>query len=135
MKSMLFAAYFVNIMAAYLAYDASKKQKDNLSSTIFFISIAHLILATIFSLNFLWSNHPWLVNVAPLLWFLIIFGLAVELFSLFRKNVPGLFLGAAIHLFLVLPTIFSIGIFILLLAIVELILAFIVFYKNRQLWT
>ncbi len=135
MKGMLFAAYFINIMAAYLAYDSSKKQKDHLSFPIFIISIVHLVLATIFTLNLLWSSTPWLTHVAPLLWFLLVFGLAIELFSFVKKNIPGLFLGAAIHLFLVLPTIFSIGIFILIFAIFELIIAFFVFYKNRQFWT
>ena len=90
MKGFLFAAYLLNMIAAYLAHDSTKKQKNRFSSAIFILSIIHIILATIFTINLLWSDHPWITNSAPLLWFLI-FGIAVELLSLFKKNVPGQF--------------------------------------------
>ena len=134
MKGFLFAAYFVNMVAAYLAHDSTIKQKNRLLSAIFILSIIHIILATIFTINLLWSDNPWITNSAPLLWFFLIFGIAVELLSLFKKNVPGQLLAASIHLFLVMPTLFSIGIFVLVLAIAELLIAFILFYRTRHLW-
>ncbi|BAB04771.1 hypothetical protein P4637_17595 [Halalkalibacterium halodurans] len=83
-----------------------------------------LFVAFTFFLLVYMAGFVTITTIPPFVyWFLIMLGFIIEGMSLYKKYVPGQMTAAAIHLFVVLPTIFSIGIVLLLVAIIELIVA------------
>ncbi|WP_139365729.1 hypothetical protein [Shouchella patagoniensis] len=83
--------------------------------------------------NYFVSANPLLFNYPGLLWGLIGFGILIELISLVKKSVPGQFVAASLHLFLVVPTIFSIGSILLIIAMIEIAGALYFILKSNQL--
>lgn len=119
-------------LATYLILSGKKKRKDSLP-LIFLILNGILIMAMItFFINYLMSANIFSVTPAWFFWSLIFLGLLIEMFCLYKKYVPGQLVAAATHLFVVFPTIFSIGIILLLLAAIELIIAIINIKKETM---
>ena len=129
----IFAALLTNIIVAYLSFNSYKQDQGKMALYFTIISIGTIFVMSALTINLFYSTNPLLVNSPYLLWFPLIFGFGLEIFSLYKKIIPGQLIAASIHLFLVMPTILSIGIVLLLITIVELVIALLYYQKYRQL--
>lgn len=120
------------VFATFLTLSRRKKEKDLFSFILIILNVALLITIITFYINYL-INSSFISNM-PIwfYWLLIILGLVIEVMCLYKKYVAGQILAGAIHLFVVFPTIFSIGIILLLLAVIELIVAIINVIKEKR---
>ncbi|PAD13327.1 hypothetical protein [Shouchella clausii] len=128
MSFILVLAILVHVIALFV-FLRRKSEKDvwfGILGMSMFIAMVGL------SVNVLVSDNPLLFHYPGLLWGLIAFGLVIEVVSLAKKSVSGQLIAASLHLFLVFPTIFSIGIILLVLAIMEIVGAILFFMKYRQ---
>lgn len=133
LKNFIFSALLLNMIAVYLTYKRINKPRNSLPLLFTMIGTGLFITMTALTINLIFSAAPILFNFPALLWFLIALGIIIEVFSVYRKVIPGQLIAASIFLFLVYPTILSIGIYLLLIAIIELILALMIFQKTRDI--
>ena len=133
LKNFIFSALLLNMIAVYLSYKRINKPQNSLPLLFTMIGTGLFFSMTALSINLIFSAAPILFNFPALLWFLIALGIIIEVFSVYRKVIPGQLIAASIFLFLVYPTILSIGIYLLLIAIIELILALMIFQKTRDI--
>lgn len=133
LKNFIFSALLLNMIAVYLSYKRINKPRNSLPLLFTMIGTGLFITMTALTINLIFSAAPILFNFSALLWFLIALGIIIEVFSVYRKVIPGQLIAASIFLFLVYPTILSIGIYLLLIAIIELILALMIFQKTRDI--
>lgn len=133
LKNLMFSALLLNVIAIYLSYKRINKQQSNLPLLFTMMGTGLLIAMTILTGNLLFSTAPILLNFSALLWFLFALSLTIEVFSAYRRVIPGQLIAASILLYLVYPTILSIGIYLLIIAIIELTFAFIIFQKTRDI--
>ena len=133
LKNFIFSALLLNMIAVYLSYKRINKPRNSLPLLFTMIGTGLFFSMTALSINLIFSAAPILFNFPALLWFLIALGIIIEVFSVYRKVIPGQLIAASIFLFLVYPTILSIGIYLLLIAIIELILALMIFQKTRDI--
>lgn len=133
LKNFIFSALLLNMIAVYLSAKRINKHQNNIPLLLTFIGTGLLIAMTVLTVNLFFSAAPVLFNFPTLLWFLIALGIIIEVFSVYRKVIPGQLIAASIFLFLVYPAIFSIGIYLLLISIIELIIALMIFQKTRDL--
>ena len=133
LKNFIFSALLLNMIAVYLSYKRINKPRNSLPLLFTMIGTGLFITMTALTINLIFSAAPILFNFPALLWFLIALGIIIEVFSVYRKVIPGQLIAASIFLFLVYPTILSIGIYLLLIAIIELILALMIFQKTRDI--
>lgn len=133
LNNFIFSALLLNMIAVYLSCKRINKPQNSLPLLFTMIGTGLFITMTALSINLIFSAAPILFNFPALLWFLIALGIIIEVFSVYRKVIPGQLIAASIFLFLVYPTILSIGIYLLLIAIIELILALMIFQKTRDI--
>ncbi|MGN7313535.1 hypothetical protein ACTHQ4_20830 [Alkalicoccobacillus gibsonii] len=128
MSLFLFSAIFINALSLVII----ARQKNKGFSIYGVIGVGTFIIMSGLTINFFVSENPILLNFSALLWFLIIVGFLFEVIGLVKKSIPIQLLGASLHLFIVFPTIFSIGIILLIVAIAELLGALFFFFNNRR---
>lgn len=117
--------------ATFLILSGRKKRKDSLPLLFLILNGVLLVAMLTFFVNYLWNTNIFSNTPAWFFWSLIILGLVIEIFCLYKKYVPGQIIASATHLFVVFATIFSIGIILLLLAVIELIIAIINLKKRN----
>ncbi|WP_054708581.1 hypothetical protein [Bacillus sp. JCM 19041] len=128
MSLFLLSAIFINALSLFIFL----RQKNKGFVLYGVIGASVFIMMSGLTFNFFVSENPILLNDSGLLWFLIVAGFLFELVGLIKKSIPFQLLAASLHLFIVLPTIFSIGIFLLIVAIAELLVALFFYLKNKQ---
>lgn len=133
LKNFVFTALLLVMIATYLSYKEMKKNRTSLAFSFTSIGIVFSLFIIGFTIDLFFNTTPLLLHSPGILWLLLAFSLLLEIFSLIKKIIPGQLLAASLLLFLVLPTIFSIGIFLLVIAIIELLIAFIIFQKTKDL--
>ena len=133
LKNFIFSALLLNMVAVYLSYKRLNKRKNSLPLLFTILGSSLFIVMMVLTINLFFSSSPLLTNSPALLWIFIALSIVIELFSLYKKLLPGQLIAASILLFLVYPTILSIGIFLLLIAIIELSLVLITFQKTREI--
>lgn len=129
----MFTALLLVIIATYLSYKEMKKNRTTLAFSFTSMGVLFFLFIIGFTIDLFLNTTPLLLHSPGLLWLLLVLSLLLEIFSLIKKIIPGQLLAASLLLFLVLPTIFSMGIFLLIIAILELIIAFIIFQKTKDL--
>lgn len=132
-KNFIFSALLLNIVAVYLSFKRRNKSRNNLPLLFTIIGTSLFITMTVLTVNLFFSTAPILFNFPVLFWFLIALGIIIEMFSIYKKIIPGQLIAASLFLFLVYPTILSIGIYLLLIATAELVLALLIFQKTRDI--
>lgn len=133
LKNFIFSALLLNMIATYLSF---KEMKKSSSKKPFYFTIIGIVLFVIMAgltIDLFFSPSALLLNAPILLWFLLLASLIIEVVSIIKKIIPGQFIAASLLLFLVLPTIFSIGVYLLIIVIIMLLIAFITFQKSRDL--
>lgn len=133
LKNFVFTALLLVMIATYLSYKELKTNRTRLAFTFTCIGIIFFLFITGFTIDFIFNPTPLLLHLPGLLWILLAISFFLEIYSLYIKNIPGQLLSASLLLFLVLPTILSIGIFLLLIAIIELVVVFIIYQKTKDL--
>lgn len=106
------------------------KRKNPLSLSFFILNGVMFTVMVAFYMYYLLDPYIFINLSAWMFWILIIIGLVLEIFCLYKRYIPGQITAAAIHLFVVFPTIFSIGGFLMILASIELIIA--IFYMMQK---
>ena len=133
LKNFVFSALLLNMVAVYLSYKRLNKRKNSLPLLFTILGSSLFIVMMVLTINLFFSSSPLLTDFPALLWIFIALSIVIELFSLYKKLLPGQLIRLPILLFLVYPTILSIGIFLLLIAIIELSLVLITFQKTREI--
>ena len=133
LKNFIFTALLLNMVAVYLSFKRLNKRKNSLPLLFTILGSSLFIVMMVLTINLFFSSSPLLTNSPALLWIFIALSILIELFSLYKKLLPGQLIAASILLFLVYPTILSVGIFLLLIAIIELSLVLIIFQKTRDI--
>lgn len=133
LKNFLFTALLLNMIATYLSFSEMRKNGSRKPFSFMISGLVLLILMVGLTIDLYFNPTPILLHAPVFLWILFITSIVIEIFSIAQKIIPGQLLAASLLLFLVVPTIFSIGIYLLVLAIIELIIAFILFQKYRDL--
>ena len=133
LKNFMFSALLLNMVAVYLSFKRLNKRKNSLPLLFTILGSSLFIVMMVLTINLFFSSSPLLTNFPILLWIFIALSIVIELFSLYKKLLPGQLIAASILLFLVYPTILSVGIYLLLIAIIELSLVLITFQKTRDI--
>lgn len=133
LKNFLFTALLLNVIATYLAYRAWKKTNDSLPFYIICTGSLFSFLMIGLTIDLFFNASPFLFHAPALLWLILLIGIVLEIFSLYKKVIPGQLIAASLFLFLVMPTIFSFGIFLLIMSIIILIIAFVMFQKTKEI--
>lgn len=134
LKNFVFTALLLNMLATYLSFNAMKKSSDRRFPRLFgTIGVILLVFMIGFTIDLFFNPTPLLLHAPALLWVLLIISIGIEMFSVFKKIVPGQLLAASLLIFLIMPTILGFGIYLLALAIIELFIAFIIFQKTKNL--
>lgn len=133
LKNFVFTALLLAMIATYLSYKELKQNRTPLAFAFTSIGVIFFLFIIGFTIDLFFNTTPLLLHSPGLLWILLALSVLLEGFSLFKKNIPGQLLAASLLLFLVLPTILSIGIFLLLIAIIELVVVFIMYQKTKDL--
>lgn len=129
LKSMLFAALFLNGLGLYLARQHTKYEQKNISRTFFQFGIATFFIIFAIPILSLFLSE----DLFPLfLWTIIIISALVECYSLITQLVYGQLFAISLLLTLVVPTIFSVGLYLLITSIILLIIAFITFFHTKK---
>jgi hypothetical protein len=118
-------------LAAFFSIKEMRKRKDSISFIFLIVNGVLLVFMITFFITYVTTSNILQHTPAWVFWSFIILGFIVEVFCLYKKYIPGQIMAAALHLFMVFPTIFSIGIFLLILAIAELTVAIINKRKYR----
>ncbi|MDS9471256.1 hypothetical protein [Sporosarcina pasteurii] len=132
-KNFIFTALLLNMIATYLSFNVMKKSRSKQSFFFTTIGFVLLIMMVGLTIDLFFNPTPILLHAPFLIWMLFILSILLEIYSVFKRIIPGQLLAASLLLFLVIPTILSMGIFFLILAIIELVIAFILFQKTRDL--
>ena len=133
LKNFIFGALLLNMIAVYLSYKQIDNGKNKPALLFTILGAATFVFLAILTINFTFSQNPILLNFPSLLWGLIIVSILIELVSLIKKIIPGQLIAASILLFLVYPTILSIGFYLLIVTIIELAVALLFFQKQRDI--
>ena len=133
LKNFIFGALLLNMIAVYLSYKQIDNGKNKPALLFTILGAATFVVLSILTINFTFSQNPILLNFPALLWGLIIVSILIELVSLIKKIIPGQLIAASILLFLVYPTILSIGFYLLIITIIELAVALLYFQKQRHI--
>lgn len=128
MSLLFFLAIFVNMLSIFLL----TRHKSRYGRFEWIMGSVVLLTMLGLTYNYYVSEHPILFNYPGLLWELIGLGILIELISLVKKSIPGQIVAASLHLFLVVPTIFSIGSILLIMAIIEIAGALFFLLKTDQ---
>lgn len=133
LKNFLFTALLLSMIATYLSYKEWKDTKH--SFPLYFMSMggAFFLVMIGLTIDLFFNSTPLLLNAPTLLWGLLIIGIGLEIFSLYKKIIPGQLLAASLLLFLVMPTILSIGIYLFVITIVILFIALMIFQKTKKI--
>lgn len=118
-------------LSTLLSMKELRKRKDSISFIFLIVNGVLLVYMITFFITYVTNSDILQHTPAWVFWSFIILGLIVEVFCLYKKYIPGQIMAAALHLFIVFPTIFSIGIFLLILAIAELTVAIINKHKYQ----
>lgn len=133
LKNFLFTALLLCMIATYLSYKEWRSTKKSFPFSFVIIGIASFIVMIGLTIDLFFYPTAVLLHTPYLLWTILIIGIVIEIFSLFKKLVAGQLLAASLLLFLVMPTILSIGIVLLIASIVILLIAFLTFQKTKKI--
>lgn len=102
----------------------SKNDKFTIPPTVAFVLNGLLIFSLIAFIALFMNNSDVITQIPALCYWLLLFaGLIIEIFSFRQKYIPGHFIAAALHCFVGFVAIFSIGLPLLILALIEIIIA------------
>jgi hypothetical protein len=112
----------------------NKKERKYITPLIFLILNGVLLFFLSLFLIFIVQDVSIITAIpATVYWFLIVFGIIFGLLSASDNNVPGYITSAAILLFTGFIAMFSIGIVLVVLAIIELLIAFSQYKKWKRI--
>jgi hypothetical protein len=112
----------------------NKKERKYITPQIFLILNGVLLFFLSLFLIFIVQDVSIITAIpATVYWFLIVFGIIFGLLSASDNNVPGYITSAAILLFTGFIAMFSIGIVLVVLAIIELLIAFSQYKKWKRI--
>lgn len=133
LKNFLFTALLLNMIGTYLSYKEWKETNQTLPFYIM-ISGAVLFLGMIgLTIDLFFNPTAILLHTPTLLWLILGLGIVIESFSLYKKLIPGQLIAISLLLFLVMPTIFSIGIYLLIISIILLIITLFIFQRTKRI--
>ena len=132
-KNFLFGALLLNMIAVYLSYKQIGKSNNKMPLLFAILGSAAFVIMIILTIDLTYNTNPILFNFPLLLWGLLIGSILIEVFSLYKKIIPGQLIAASIFLFLVYPTILSIGFYLLIITIIELAIALFYFQKQKHI--
>jgi hypothetical protein len=108
----------------------NKNNKNNIPPTFALVLNGVLFLSLVVFIALFMKNSDVITQIpAPYYWLLLFAGLIIEIFSFRQKYIPGHFTAAAIHCFVGFVAIFSIGLPLLVLALIEICIAV---YQHRK---
>lgn len=111
----------------------NKKEREGIVPKIFLALNGTLLFSLIVFFIYFFQDERIITAIpAPVYWLLILLGIIVGLFSASANYVPGYLTSAAILMFTGFIALFSIGIVLILLAIVELLIAFSQYKKLKR---
>jgi hypothetical protein len=120
---------FLLVSIVFIRY--SKSDKFTIPPTIAIVLNGVLILSLIAFIALFMKNSDVITQIpAPCYWLLLFAGLIIEIFSYLQKYIPGHFIAAALHCFVGFIAIFSIGLPLLILTLIEIIIAFYQHQRN-----
>lgn len=109
----------------------SKNIKHAIPPTVAFVLNGVLILSLIEFIALFMNNNDVITQIpAPYYWLLLFAGFIIEIFSYRQKYIPGHFIAAALHCFVGFIATFSIGLPLLILALIEIIIAVYQYQRN-----
>jgi vacuolar-type H+-ATPase subunit I/STV1 len=113
----------------------NKKERKYVTPLIFLILNGVLLISFSLFLIYLVQDDVNIITAIPAIvyWLLIVFGIIFGLLSASDNNVPGYITSAAILLFTGFIAMFSIGIVLVVLAIIELLIAFSQYKKWKRI--
>lgn len=133
LKNFVFTALLLNMIGTYLSYKEWKI--SNYTLPLYFLGGGALLFLSMIGLtiDLFFNPNPLLLHMPILLWVILSIGIVLEIFSLYKKIIPGQLIAISSILFLVMPTILSIGIYLLVISIILLIITFLTFQKTKRL--
>ncbi|MBM7837837.1 pheromone shutdown protein TraB [Alkalihalobacillus xiaoxiensis] len=96
------------------------------------IGVAVCLLMSGLTVHYFLAENPFILTESGLLWFLLVGSFTIGVVGLLKRTTSLVLVAASLHLFLVLPTIFSIGLILLLLALAEIVVATYFYLKIRE---
>lgn len=129
LKSMLFAALFLNSVGLYLAWQHLQIEEKRTPRVFFWIGIISFLTICLIPILVMLLNP-----ITAVLWSIISISLLLEVYSLIFRLVYGQLFAISLLLALVVPTIYSIGFSILMISILLLIIALFTFFNTKKLY-
>ncbi|MEB5482249.1 hypothetical protein MKZ19_21630 [Shouchella clausii] len=111
------------LFSFFMSIRHRKKRESRLPQIVFVLNGVGLLSLMVFLIFFLQNESIITAIPAVVYWLLIAVGVVVGIFSVIAKYVPGHLTSAAILIFCGFITIFSIGVILFVLAIIELLMA------------
>jgi hypothetical protein len=119
------------LLLVSIAFTRNNKNNKNIIPPTFALVLnGVLFLSLVVFIALFMKNSDVITQIpAPYYWLLLFAGLIIEIFSFRQKYIPGHFTAAAIHCFVGFVAIFSIGLPLLVLALIEICIAV---YQHRK---
>lgn len=119
-------------IAMVLSIRQFKKHNQQQTAMTFFILSGLLGLALLIFMGF-YIQDANIVTLVPAVVYILamIVGIGTEIFSLVKTYVPGQLMSVAVHIFVGFAALLSIGLVFLILAFVELVIAFMMLRREK----
>jgi len=121
------------LLSLFFSIQNKKKRKGRTPQVFLTLNGGFLLSLIMFLVLFFQDEQTITAIPSPVYWFLIAVGLITGIFSISTKYVPGQLTSAALLLFSGFIAIFSIGIILIALAIIEVLIAFFQLGRRKKL--